>query len=801
MPLARFSQNLLVMSVALLIWAALMFLLRLLPPERDKQAHRKLGLTLGGFFGLIFALVLCGGALLNRMPADFLSTRQKLDWTAILGGVGWTKLSIWGIALVAAGMGASLFPRGEKKLETSGKRAMMGGLGLIIVAGLQLWASLLGDHFELKYVAEYSRTTQPWYYKLSAFWGGQAGSLLFWALILSIYTAFLLRRYRKETDEARRKVISGALLALSLTLAFFTSLVAFVEQPFALNEQAFSNGFGLNPLLQNLWMTIHPPMLYLGYIGCAVPFAIAFGALAAGEKPGAWLPELKHHALIAWLFLSVGIILGGWWAYITLGWGGYWAWDPVENASLLPWLTLTAFLHGRINETRRGLLPWLNYLFLTTTFGLSLYGTFLTRSGILSSVHAFAAGNPDTPVYLRIGPLFLVFLGLMLAASLALLVYRMRGMKSRGEPEGFVTREMLLVVCGLLLTAITLIVLIGVSGPIFHKQIQGEEIARTRQWYDTLIAPVALALLWGMAIGPLLAWRRSSGKSTLAALSAPLSCGVIFASLLMIAGRFYLQQAHYDEQVGKPVTPLKVIMTFLAFCGAGTVLAATVAEFWRGGMKRRASSGESTTAALWGWLRRSPDAFGGYIAHCGLALMFIGFAASSGYQIESTHEVKKGESFATGPYTLTFEDAGGETPMTADFTKKNEARYTATVAVSRLGGKITRYYPAKVFYATSKEPKTTVEIRYGILEDLYLVFGGYDPDSGEAGFKTYSTPMVGWIWLGILIVAAGGMIALFMKPLSAARTDDDSAPAPAPEPAPASEPAPGHPHHKRKRHK
>ena len=755
---ARFAQNLLVMAVSLSGWAALAYLLRLLP-ARGSSGGRRLGLWLGAAVGALGGLVLAAAALLDKLPADFLSRKAAVDWRGALNATGPGQLSLWIVGLMILGAGASLLPRAEDRFARSAGRALAGAIGLTVLSALSLWGALLGNSFNIKYVAEYSRTTQPWFYKLSAFWGGQAGSLLFWALVLALYTALFMRRHRDRRSEGEQRALAGALFILSLTLGFFLALVAFVEQPFAVAEQAYSNGFGLNPLLQNPWMTIHPPMLYAGYIGCAIPFALAFGVLAAGGENKPWLGDLKHHALVAWLFLSVGIILGGWWAYITLGWGGYWAWDPVENASLLPWLTLTAFLHGRLGEARRGITPWLNFLLIATTYGLSLYGTFLTRSGILSSVHAFAAGDPTTPVYLRIGPLFLIFLGIALACALGLLVYRINSARSRGEPDGFFTRESFMLLGMLLITAVMLIVLVGVTGPIFTRQIQGVEVARTREWYDRRIAPVALALLLGMAVGPLLAWRRTSGRKTLDAILTPVSGGIIFASLLMIAGRYYLRRIGYPPE---SATLAKGVMTFLAFAGAGTVLCATLAEFWRGAAARRRASGEKPAAALWNYLRRSPDAFGGYIAHCGLAIMFIGFAASAGWQIEKTVSVQKGESFQNGAYTLKFIDAGGEVPATADFTKKNEARYQATVEARRFGGSPVILTPAKIFFATAPEPKTTVEIRYGLVEDLYLVFGGYDPQTGAAGFKTFTTPLVGWIWFGIAILAVGGLIALWL---------------------------------------
>ena len=585
------------------------------------------------------------------------------------------------------------------------------------------------DSFHVANVAAHSNITMPAIYKLSALWSGQEGSLLFWSWLLACYSVIAVRLNRRHLPELQPYVIA----TLMVVQGFFLVLNLFVVHPFTLlgfeTSEGFSrfvppDGSGMNPLLQYWMMAIHPPMLYLGYIGFSVPFAFAMAALITRAPGEGWIRATRNWTMIAWLFQTVGVLLGARWAYAVLGWGGYWGWDPVENASLLPWLTGTAFLHSVMMQEKKGMMKVWNMVLVFTTFFLCIFGTFLTRSGIVSSVHTFALSP--------IGPYFVGFLLAGIAFSVWLILARRDYLKSENQLESVVSRESSFLFNNLILLAACFAVLWGTLFPVITEAIQGTKITVGPPFFNKVNIPIGLFLLFLTGVGPLIAWRRSSLKSLEKSLFPPALFGVAFGALTFWLGArgFY---------------PL------VSFTLCGFVAATVISEFYRGAWAIRRKTAVSLPRAAVHLTLRNTRRYGGYIVHLGIVFVFIGFTGAA-FNVEKQGQLKPGEPLVIRNFTLTLERVEmGETD--------NYAFQRVYVRAEKNGQPIATMMPEKRMFKTSQQPTSEVAIRSRMSEDLYLVLA----EAGAAGgafLQVFLNPLVNWIWLGGLVMALGTGIAL-----------------------------------------
>jgi cytochrome c-type biogenesis protein CcmF len=668
-------------------------------------------------------------------------------------------LSLWG--LVAA---AVCYRTRDMRYLRSVLRSIYGICALVLLSVGALCVALLRDDFSLKYVWEYSRTTQPVIYKLTALWGGMNGSLLFWCALLAIFSALAITMNRKNN----LKIMPFTSFMLLLTLAFFLFLLNFKTNPFeplrdsagilisAYPPSAFKSieGNGLNPLLQNIYMAIHPPMLYIGYVGFAIPFAFIMGALAHKERNTFWMRSARNWAVFSWLTLGIGILLGGYWAYIELGWGGYWAWDPVENASFMPWLTGTAFLHSFLMQEKRGIYRFWNVAFIVTTFLLSIYGTFLTRSGILQSVHAFGQEDPGIPWYLSLSNIFLAFMALVFVISFVLILRRKSLLQSGQKLESAASRESMFLYSNLLLALFTFVVVFGVSSPIFYRMITHKELSRGPEYYNPRVLPVALAILLVMGLASVAPWRKGGWANYRRQLLIPFVAGLssIGASL---AAFFYGGRASLDDFSSRPST---YCYLFACLGLSAFVAAIIVEEYVRTVKHARSRMGVLASAAA--PFRENPRRYGGYLVHLGVISLFLGIAFSATFQTQYQEAMKPGDAVKFGPYTVRMA-ALQHDDLNANLNTVNELRIWADLQVYQGGKLVALLRPMRVFYSSNPEqPTYEVAIHSTPMRDFYTLMAGFDLKKNEAIIGAFVNPMVAWLWMGGLLILIGGLTAL-----------------------------------------
>ncbi|HEY6102977.1 MAG TPA: heme lyase CcmF/NrfE family subunit [bacterium] len=617
--------------------------------------------------------------------------------------------------------------RGE--FVRSGLRAVYANALLLGVASLALLQALLSRDFGNAYVATYSSRDLGFWYTISVFWAGQAGSLLFWAVVLAGLSALAVWRLGRL-----RELIPYAAATLMGTSTFFTMLLTFVSSPFARLPIARADGAGLNPLLQNPGMFFHPPTQYLGYVGTAVPFAFAIAALATRRLDDEWIRATRRWTLGAWFFLSWGLIFGMMWAYVELGWGGFWAWDPVENAALMPWLTATAFLHSVVIQEKRDLLKVWNVVLIILTFALAVFGTFLTRSGVLSSVHAFATSS--------LGPLFFVFILLALALSLGLLFSRLPDLHSGAQLDSLVSRESGFLFNNLIFVGAAFAVFVGTVFPILSEAVSGMKISVGPPFFNQVNVPIGLALLLLMGICPLLAWRKASPKNLRRSFFMPGIVGVAGA-LLLLAGGFRHPAA------------------LAAYTLCVFVVTAIVQDVHRGVMVRR-SHGESYAAALGRLAARNPRRYGGYVVHLGIILLFAGMAGNA-LHTERDIVLARGETVTVNQYTLRY-DGGGTHMQGARLITE------ATLTVFVNGRKLTVMRPQRnVHTQRDEQAMTEVAIRTTPREDLYVILSGMGED-GRANIRVIINPLMMWMWIGAGVLTVGTLVAFWPQPVTVAQT-------------------------------
>jgi cytochrome c-type biogenesis protein CcmF len=607
----------------------------------------------------------------------------------------------------------------------SGHNAALAAGGLLTLAAGLLFYNLAISNFRVEYVASYTSRELPLFYKLSAFWGGQAGSLLLWAWLLALFAVAVLLIYQRKNMPALPHV-TAILMGI---LLFFNALLLFVAPPFELLPRVPRNGNGLNPLLQHPVMVAHPPLLYLGYVGMAVPLAFALGALLSGRLDDSWVKNVRRWTLIPWFFLTMGIMLGARWAYVELGWGGYWAWDPVENASLMPWLTATAFLHSIMIQEKKGMLKIWNMVLIILTFELCIFGTFITRSGIVSSVHAFAQSG--------IGPMFGVFIATSAGFCVWALLRRLPNLRATNRLESMVSRESTFLMNNLVLLGATFAVFWGTIFPLISEAVRGVKITVGAPFFNQVNLPIAMALLALTGIGPVLAWRRSSPENLRRQFFGPLIVTLAGTILLWMLG-------------------IRHFYALVTFALSILVTATIVQEFYRGARARQQSHAENWLTALWRLVARNQRRYGGYVVHFGVVLIFVGIAGTA-FTTHREATVRAGESFDISHYQVKFE----RIVFGRDAAKQ---WMTTEVSVVSEGKFIKKLQPEKRLYVTHEQPTTEVALLSTWRDDLYLVLAGYDEEKQEATFSAYVNPLVIWLWIGGWVMAIGTLLALL--PLS-----------------------------------
>jgi cytochrome c-type biogenesis protein CcmF len=595
--------------------------------------------------------------------------------------------------------------------------------GLLCLASLTLIGAFLSHDYSLRYVAERSSHSMPNYYVVAAFYSGQQGSLLYWSTALGILSTLAIR----ATYHRLHDMIGYAIAVLMSVEAFFLMMLAFVSTPFERLPVPLSDGRGLNPLLYDSGMLFHPPMLLLGYASVAVPYAFAMAALIAGREDADWMRITRRFALFAWAFLGIGNLLGAWWAYHVLGWGGYWGWDPVENSAIMPWLALTAYVHSVMVQQRRGMLKVWNMALIIATFCLAVQGTFIVRSGVISSVHSFAQS--------AIGPYFFAFLALVVIASITALVYRLPTLRREEPFESVVSRESGFLLNNVLLIGIAFATYWGTIFPILSEAVRGVKATVGPPFYQQVNGPLLLGLLVLMGVGPLLPWRRASHEHLKRSFVTPLAIAGVATLLLAILG-------------------LRAPAALIALA-ASIFAAATVGwEYYRGVRARMRSTGEAAPRALARLVSRARSRYGGYLVHLGVVLIAVGVICSSSFQLAREATLSPGATTTIGRYTLTNQGlregrtAGGRT-------------VTADVLVTESNGASRIVNPGKVFYENfNDQPATHVAIETDDLEDLYLVLAGW-ADDGSISLAAFVNPMVSLIWIGGLVLLLGTAVTLW----------------------------------------
>ena len=642
-------------------------------------------------------------------------------YTLVMGGV-----ALWRTRGAAAGVDR----QADKLGETARRAGIASFIACTCAAFALVWASFTND-YSVSYILHHTNKDLSTAYKFSALWSGQEGSLLLWAWLLSAY-GFVLRM-RHKVDVRLTAFASTILAGIQV---FFLMLLNFAAPPFAIQPGPVAqDGFGLNPLLQYPEMVIHPPMLYLGYVGFSVPFAFALGALMMRYPGEKWIHITRRWTMVTWLFLTCGIFLGAHWAYSVLGWGGYWGWDPVENASLMPWLTGTAFLHSVMMQEKRGMMKSWNVWLIFSTFMLTILGTLLTRSGIVSSVHAFAQS--------AIGDWFYGFIVIVFAVCLFTFFKQKDHLKSENRLESLVSRESSFLFNNLILLAACFTVLWGTLFPVLSEYVQGTKVTMGAPFYNRVNLPIGLFLLFLTGIGPLLAWRSTSLRSIRRNFILPsIAMGVALMVLLAVGVRPW--ESGDDWQA--------TLFSLVTFMLAAGVITAIGAEFLRGASVVATQTGKNLLASTVLLVRRNTRRYGGYIVHFGIVVMFIGIAGGA-FNQSHEQEMGFGDALTLGPYRLVCQS------FTQDSNRNFDTEY-ALLDVFKGGKKITQLAPERRFYQASQTSSTMVALHSTLASDLYVIYEGRNPDTDKPIIKVFLNPLMNWIWIGVLIVVMGTFLAL-----------------------------------------
>jgi cytochrome c-type biogenesis protein CcmF len=640
------------------------------------------------------------------------------------------SIAIIGALLLAAySVVVALLGRARRQAEliASARNGVIAVCALMSVASFALLAAFVTHDFSIRYVAEHSSRDMPLELVAAAFYSGQAGSLLYWAWTLSIFSAVVAWRHRRSHP----KYMPVTMAVLMGVQSFFGILLGFVANPFERMASVPADGLGLNPLLYDTGMLYHPPMLLAGYMSWTIPFAFAMAALAEGDTSHEWIAATRRYALFAWGVLGIGNLLGGWWAYHVLGWGGYWGWDPVENSAIMPWIVGTAYLHSVMIQERRGMLKVWNLVLILLTFFLALFGTFVVRSGIIASVHSFAQS--------AIGPYYLVTLIVCVVTSLALLFWRIPKLQSEHEIESIWSREAFFLINNLLFLAITFAVFWGTIFPLVSEAVQGVKLTVGPPFFQQVTGPMLLALMLLMGLGPLLPWRRT----TPAALGKIVLVPAVAASVLTLIATVVLRMFNPGAILGV------LALTF--------ALASIISEFVRGTMARRSATGEAAPQALVSLVARNRRRYGGYLVHLGIVFIGFGVLGSQFFQQERQVALRPDQSVEIGRYLLAFRGLGERTEHGARVVMAN-------VDVFENGAFVESMEANKRFYKNfERQPATGIPIRSTVVDDLYVVLAGWD--GNQASFLVFLNPLVVWIWVGGIVLLLGTFVCLWPDPV------------------------------------
>ena len=638
------------------------------------------------------------------------------------------------LALVFSGytaMAAALAARGERPaLLHSARRSVQVALGLVSLAIVVLAVLLLRRDYQVRYVYQHVSSSLATVYTFAALWAGQEGSLLLWLWFLSIFGVVVTQQRMAWS----RALEPYALVALSLTQGFFVLLLCFVSKPFVLLPARAVEGMGLNPLLENPGMIYHPPTLLFGYAAYTVPFAYALAALLSGRLGNEWVRGIRRWSLLAWGTLGLGILLGAKWAYVELGWGGYWGWDPVENASLIPWLTGTALLHSVMIQERRGLFKIWNVFLVIGTFLLCMFATFVTRSGFVQSVHAFG----QSPA----GYFFLAFIGLVLLVSVWLVVRRRAGLRTEAMLEEVVSREGTFLLNNLLFIGLAAAVMLGTLFPTLTEALSGTPVALGRGFFDHVSRPLALAMLMLLGLGPLLGWRRSGNLRL--SLPLPIGAGLVTALGLALGAR------------------VREGLALFAFGLVAFVMASIAVEYVRGVWARQRATGEAPWVALYSLFAKNRRRYGGYLVHLAVVLMALGITGEGLYKIERQVTVRQGEAIGVGPYQVRFEALSSEMAVAKE-------RHVATVGVYLGGERVATLRPEYNFHYNVEQFISEVSIRSTLREDIYVAMAGIAADGSAVTFRVLLNPLMAWLWIGGGVMLLGTAIAFWPGALRARR--------------------------------
>jgi len=611
---------------------------------------------------------------------------------------------------------------GRPGLLASARNAVYAAGLLVTLASFALLYLLLTKDFAVRYVAEYTSQSLPPFYTISAFWAGQEGSLLLWAWVLGVFAAAAVFQNRRRL----RELMPYAIAVMMGVECFFLFLVAFLADPFALSEQVLSDGLGLNPLLQNMGMLFHPPAIYLGFVGFTLPFAFAMAALLSGRTDDDWIRTTRRWTLVSWFFLGIGNILGAQWAYVELGWGGYWAWDPVENASLMPWLVGTAFLHSVMIQEKRGHLKLWNMVLIILTFGLTIFGTFITRSGVISSVHSFGRSV--------VGPFFMAFLFITVGLAFLLLFLRRRSLASEREFDSLLSRESSFLFNNWILVAGTFAVLWGTIYPMLHEALRGSKISVGPPFFNQIALPLGLALLFLTGICPLISWGKATGRNLRRNFLYPAAAGVVAA-------------------VGIRASGFSRHPIILLAMGLGAFVLASIAlEVFRGIRARGRIAEEPWPQAAYNLFRRNKRRYGGYVVHIGVVLVTVGITGST-LKHTGTFSLARGQTARFRQYQLTFANS-------VESNAPDKAVFQTDIRVRPTGRAPFTLRPALELYANQEQTHTEVALRSTPVEDLYIVIAS-TTDDDHVTLQVTVTPLLIWLWIGGGVMALGALLALW----------------------------------------
>jgi cytochrome c-type biogenesis protein CcmF len=640
---------------------------------------------------------------------------------ALLVGLG---LAVYGA--VAAAVGGR---RGRPALVESAQHAALGVFVLLTAGMLLLIYAFLTFDFSIRYVANNTNLGTPFYYRITALWGALEGSIVLWAWMLSVYTLIVILRHRTSA----RQLYPWVLTVMLSVMAFFLVVMTMPAPVFARLTPVPADGRGLNPLLEDSGMITHPVALYLGFTGFTVPFAFAVAALVTGRVGDFWITTTRRWTIVAWYFLSLGLLIGGWWSYHVLGWGGYWAWDPVENAAFMPWLTGTALLHSVMIQERRRMLRLWNLALVMLTFSLTLFGTFLTRSGVIASVHAFTQGS--------IGVFFLAFLAVVVLLALGLIAWRWDALGAQGELDSVVSRESAFLLNNVLLVAATFTVFFGTVFPLLSEAVRDVKVSVGAPFFNQVNVPLFLSLIFLMGVGPLIAWRRASLDNLTRNFLAPVLVGAAAAAVFRLLG------------VGSMLAVLALSLTVF--------VAATITVDLVRATRARRAMGERTLSALAGLVRRHNRRYGGFVVHLAILVITVGVTGSQAWSVHTETTLARGETAELAGYRLRFDGL-------RESRESNHDKVTGTFTVVNGRGAAAVLEPAKKFYPQEQSPIAYVDYRLGFIDDLYVVLGDFAPDGSHATVKFQVNRLVSWIWIGGVVLTLGTVLAVLPERRTAA---------------------------------